>query len=523
MGTTEEQITDWSEMQKNHQRSLMKFFRQSLPVWLTFLLAVIALTGGLLVGTQIKSPTQIASETKPPEPGLITARVEQRQLTAQIVARADVVFADPVEITPPVPAGAEAAVVTGRVPLVGETVNAGDVILEVSGRPVFVLSGEFPAYRTLMPGLIGPDVQQLREALNALGYNAGGTSQVYDEILADAVEKFYNNAGYPPPGSDDLSKAQAVRNARDALADAQDTQAQAVVDYNNAMEEVAAMAANPVSITAESDHVGSAEPSESDLLSLDQANSTVSYSPDLSTLKLAITAADRGVARAEEALTDAQQAAWATVPTGEVVFITGLPRRVDAVSLSLGQILGGTSANNQQPAIIVSGANISITAHIPGVQSDMVISGAAAVLTGSNGSRYTASVMEQCQVIDIATTCDVPLSLDERADIDYNALLGNVRVAITIGASSTDALVVPVAAVSANADGQAQIQRVTGPLLHNHPISDQPTEMVNVNIGLSAEGYVEIKPIQTELYPGDLVVLGIDNSEGDTTSEPSPR
>lgn len=500
----------------------MKNFRKSLPVWLTFLLAVIALAGGLIVGTQIKSPAQIAAESRPPEPGLITTKVEQRQLTAQITTRADIMFADPVTVSPTVPAGAEAAVVTGRIPNVGDTIEAGSVILEVSGRPVFVLPGEFPAYRTLMPGLVGPDVQQLRTALSALGYSAGATSQAYDEPLANAVEEFYDDAGYPAPGSDDLSKAQAVRDARDALSDAQDVQTQAVLDYNTA-QEAASAAANNVIDSPNIEAAENADSATSDPSVTSQVETMASSPPDLSSLKQAITVADRGVARATEALADAQQAALATVPTGEIIFVTDLPRRVDAVNLSLGQTLGGTGTNGQQPAIVVSGANIAIIAHIPEAQSNMVEQGSAAIITDSSGTKYAATVAERCSTSETSTICDAHLALDDPSSVDRDALLGNVKVSITIGTSSIDSLVVPVAAVSVDSDGQAQVQLVTGPLLHNQPISDQPTEIVKVDIGLSAEGYIEIKPLQTDLHPGDLVVIGINASEVEATAEPSPR
>ena len=466
-------------------------WRRGLPVWLTLAIALAALGGGLAVGTQLTSPADIAAQASPPPPGLITAKIEQRQLTAQMTVRADVSFADPVSVEPSVPAGADAAVVTGRVPQVGATVNAGDVIIEVSGRPVFVLPGSFPTYRSLGPGSVGPDVRQLRAALNGLGLKAGADSDTYDAALAGAVQQLYKNAGYPAPGSDDLSKTQAVRDAQDALTDAQSAQTQAQNAYKQgqaAAQQVAAAKAKDPSMDA--------------------------AVPDLTSLNQAVTDATRAVTRAQEALTSAQQAAWATMPAGEVVFVTDLPRRVDSVGVGLGQTIGAATSGEAKPAVVLSGATITIVAHVQQTQAGLVVAGQPVQLEATDGSQHAATVVGPCptpaaDATAATATCDVALTLNDPASADPATLVGNIRATITVGTSSPDALVVPVAAVSANASGQAQVQLVTGALIHDAPADQQPTSLVPVQTGLSADGYVEVTAISTPLQAGDLVVLGI--------------
>ena len=51
--------------------------------------------------------------------------------------------------------------------------RAGDVLVEVTGRPVIALTGPLPAYRDLVVGDIGPDVAQLEQALAAIGFDPG--------------------------------------------------------------------------------------------------------------------------------------------------------------------------------------------------------------------------------------------------------------------------------------------------------------------------------------------------------------
>ena len=115
-----------------------------------------------------------------------------------MVTRGDVNYSDPVQIT--IPAGSGTQVLTGRVPEAGAEVTEGMVLAEVSGRPVIVLGGALPSYRTLVPGSTGPDVKQLQEALARLGYSPGDADGVYDGEVATAVAALYAAVGYPAPG-----------------------------------------------------------------------------------------------------------------------------------------------------------------------------------------------------------------------------------------------------------------------------------------------------------------------------------
>jgi hypothetical protein len=55
-------------------------------------------------------------------------------------------------------------------PTVGQLVSQGQVLYEVSGAPVVLLSGNTPAYRSLSEGTTGADVTELNGDLVALGY-----------------------------------------------------------------------------------------------------------------------------------------------------------------------------------------------------------------------------------------------------------------------------------------------------------------------------------------------------------------
>ena len=74
-----------------------------------------------------------------------------------------------------------------------------------------------------------------------------------------------------------------------------------------------------------------------------------------------------------------------------------------------------------------------------------------------------------------------------------------VKVSIVVGSTSDPVLVVPVAAVSTGADGQARVQ-VERP--------EGRTENVAVRVGLTALGYVQVSPSGGDLAEGDRVVVG---------------
>ncbi|MDH3396873.1 MAG: peptidoglycan-binding protein, partial [Acidimicrobiia bacterium] len=49
-------------------------------------------TVGWMVGRGIRSPAEIAAQTQPPEPSLITVAVVRTELSADVITRADIGF-----------------------------------------------------------------------------------------------------------------------------------------------------------------------------------------------------------------------------------------------------------------------------------------------------------------------------------------------------------------------------------------------------------------------------------------------
>ncbi|WP_328650544.1 efflux RND transporter periplasmic adaptor subunit [Micromonospora sp. NBC_00330] len=110
--------------------------------------------------------------------------------------------------------GAGEGLVT-RLPKVGDTVARGKPLYWVNDRPVPVLFGGTPLFRTLdKPGLVGSDVRIVSDNLKALGYHTGsqpsrgtdgtkiGTGQaLLTGSLVGAIKKWQQALGLDPTGT----------------------------------------------------------------------------------------------------------------------------------------------------------------------------------------------------------------------------------------------------------------------------------------------------------------------------------
>jgi hypothetical protein len=164
--------------------------------------------GGWLVGSRITSPADATAAHQPPPASAITVAVERKTLSSTVIAQGTVTYtgATPLTLTGAVgsPPGTEAPAtqIVTRAPAAGTTLRTGDRLMEISGRPVFVLPGSVPMYRTLADGAQGQDVRQLQAALSTLGFGRlrGG---IFDAATAAAVNRWYERAGYEPQATGD--------------------------------------------------------------------------------------------------------------------------------------------------------------------------------------------------------------------------------------------------------------------------------------------------------------------------------
>jgi hypothetical protein len=466
---------------------------------------------GYAAGAQVISPADRAARTAAPPASPITAPVELRRLESEVVARGDTAFAGAVDVRVETSELESPAVVTGGVPAVGATVSEGDVLLQVAGRPVLVLGGELPAYRTLRPGATGPDVAQLEAILVRLGIDTGAVDDRYDQDTGHAVAELFERSGYQAPVPEatpgEVAQAQAalagaeasVQAAEGSLAVAQAGPPASEVLSAQADVNEAARALAVAQAVGTPDEVAAA----ADQLAVAQAVLQETQQPlDTPEMHAAVDSAraERDAAAAE--LADLEDAAGTPLPASEVVVLPGLPRRVDQVNATRGQLIDG-------PVMRVSGAQLVVNARVAGEDRQLLSEGLAAVMelgdlrldghvsaitrdsaeeTTDEGSEDPEGGFTAVVTPDAAT----PEQIEALRD-------SNVKVTIPVSATAGEVLAVPLAALTAGPGRQSRVEVVRG----------DGTELVPVEVGLSAGGYAEIRPAEGQrLDAGDAVVVG---------------
>ena len=583
--------------------------------------ALLAGIGGMLVGTQVRSPADEAASRAAPTPSRITVPVERQVLESSLVLSGEVQFNEPVTIklagTVGVPT--DEAQVISRLPAIDQVVNEGDVPFEVSGRPVFFLQGDLPMYRRLVIGTEGPDVLQLEDALTRLGLATGTVDNLFDQATADAVSALYTDRGYTPEGPNNdqreqlrlarssvTAAEQQLSDANAALADQSQTArpseilqlrqavdtAQAAVpraqqaatnDNNTAAVAVssatterdaarvlrdAAIAARDTAnvpgaidpdtgdaFTAQARRALTAEAAttEQALAGAEVALSTaVNQQPvTASNGAAAITSAQNGLALAEAQLREANAPANTTarrdavasatqalaeartdlaeleataglrVAAGEIVFLPILPSTVTQVFTSLGgaateqlatvattETLVVAAVSRADSALVQVGAVVTVElrdtdVEVPGTvvsvgqpPADISPEGGDGGAGGGGGSGESGRL----QVV-IAPTDPVALN-------DF--VFFGARIRIAVASTEGEVLVVPVSALSVGPGGSSRVEVETRAVTADD-IGE--TEVIDVEVGLSAQGLTEIRPVDGGVDEGDRVVVGFETNE----------
>lgn len=538
-----------------------RFSRGSRTIWVMALVAAVSLATGLGLSRLIESPGEAAAAAKPPAAGPITVPIESRVVANDVTIRGDARYDDPAQVRVETGDLGGPAVVTGHVPEVGATLDAASVALEVSGRPVILLPGELPTYRTLSAGVSGPDVQQLKSALAALGIDAGDpASDAYDARAAAGVIALYRRVGYEPPVPSSALK-EAVESARAQLTGAQDalgsaqralSQAKAgplpstLIELDTAVtvakersDEATEMcnkvidpAVQETRACAQSDFDGR----NGELAKAQAMRSEASAGADTSAEKAQVDAAARQVQDAKTALSAAQTQTLTPLPSSEIAFLPSLPRRVDDVGVKRGGTISGAvmSVSGATLEIVASAASSDAELLAVGAVGSITLDGAEVAVTVSAIERGTggAGAGDGSPAPDGSTgkspdasgtgspapgesgRYTVTLMPAALTDVQLTALQGsNVRIKIPVSSTGGEVLAVPLAALTAGPGGESRVELAR---------ADGTTDLVTVETGLAAGGYVEIKTSSTKVAAGDLVVVGARGAQGAGGGSPSP-
>jgi peptidoglycan hydrolase-like protein with peptidoglycan-binding domain len=161
--------------------------------------AAAAVTGGVLALSGGR-PAVAAPRTLP----VGTTPVEKRTLSATISQGGILTYRARSDGSPYAVTNQVGGTYT-TLPAVGQVIRQGHVLYRVNNRPVVLLYGSTPAYRTLSAGASGPDVAELNRDLVALGYAPRAQlhpgSPFFGSATTAAVQKLQAAVGLAQTGT----------------------------------------------------------------------------------------------------------------------------------------------------------------------------------------------------------------------------------------------------------------------------------------------------------------------------------
>lgn len=462
--------------------------RQRVFLWITSA-AALAATSGLLASTLVKSPAQLAASQGAPPASVLTAAVQSEVLAQQVVVRGTVTAGASIQITPTAAQGASALVVTGEPLAAGASISAGQVIVQVSGRPVIALPGATPAYRDLKPGDQGADISELQASLRSLGYVDPDPSGAFGVGTKTAVHDLYAHLGYDPAttgGHDDetdqptlQSDAQAVTAAERTLGQAQE---QLAHDRQAAPNDSATINADQQTVQLDQQSLTTAEQANSQEIAdtgYDLPMDEFVFIPSFPATLVSINGTVGATVTSPLLTIDTGRLAVDAVvePSDQAMLKQGMSARID--SEVLGQSASGTLTT------------------IGPYSNSVVIGGQA-----NSGNAASGQGQSTGQTAPQQGTAGYPITVTPSTGLSPTAWLGqNVRLTITAAATPGKVLAVPVAAITTQANGRTSVE-----------IYDQKTgerKQVPVTVGVTAAGMCAVTPATPgTLAAGDLVVTG---------------
>lgn len=494
---------------------------------LSFSLALVVLAAaiGWIAGTTIRSPAEAAARTAAPPPSPILVPVEQRILSATVVTRGAARYGSPLSLSISKSELKPHIGTITTVPARNSEFAEGDVVLTISGRPVFILRGETPAFRDMSKSVTGQDVLQLEEALSRIGFEPGAIDGTFDEQTGAAVAAWYQSNGWEPFGPTEAQLGELSR-VEEALESALNASLKAEDDISHAMiaVEAARAAAESDRLKAQSnvnaaqltldrllmDEATTRERREQATADLEQAKSSakaveltgeVLVNAAQNVLKLAereAESAGRRVARLGARLDSVRASTGTQVPLDEILFASSLPVRVEELLLQVGELASG-------PLLIVTNNQLIIDSSLSLADASLVKKGMSVLIDEPELGIEATGVVERIAGSPGTDGVDgYHVYFETFVDQTEAALEGfSLRLTIPVETTGGAVTAVPVSALSLAPDGTSRIQIDSRGVL----------AYITVEPGFSADGYVEVTSSNGKLEPGQLVVVGYEQAE----------
>ena len=217
--------------------------------------------------------------------------------------------------------------------------------------------------------------------------------------------------------------------------------------------------------------------------------------------------AQQGVSDAQERLEDAEadlaeleEEIGVTFPVAEVVFLPNLPRTVTSIDVERGDFVNGS-------VMRISGTRVRITTGVSESNRPLLEVGQRVLIDSEQ-----LDIEVEGEITELADRKGTNGVADTRyymlvtptGEYNVSELVGvNFRLQIPLERSEGEVLAVPLAALSAGADGSSRVEVER---------ADGSTDLVPVEVGLQDKNrsLVEVIPIGGNLQAGDLVVIGIE-------------
>ncbi len=168
-------------------------------------LAAVIVTGVVAVISGTKQQAPAAQQ-----PPANTAQVEKRRLSAMVSQAGTLTYRARSDGSPYSVINRARGTYT-KLPTIGRVISRGRVLYRVNDKPVVLLYGLIPAYRTLSAGATGPDVAELNADLVVLGYASASqlsrTSASFGSATTMALKKLQAALGVARSGTLALGQA----------------------------------------------------------------------------------------------------------------------------------------------------------------------------------------------------------------------------------------------------------------------------------------------------------------------------
>lgn len=434
-----------------------------------------AIVAVLVLGNRVDSLNPEGGEPGDADPStsLIFVEVEERIVSDEVTFRVNVRVESETQLLPQGLGGVVTAVFIEP----DTTIEPLRPLLEINGRPLFLVEASFPFYRDIGWRDTGPDVEALQSLLNAAGHPVTVDGDFGPETQA-ALSAWYAQHGYEAPsGSADARTVTAARDTAEAADRAHNEAKRAKTE-----------------LVAEKTRLAAAEQSDAERLA--------EIETELRAADRAVDDAKRALARARTDLAATLGESRSVLRQSEIWAISEPLPPFTSVSVEVGTELdpAGQELGTRRPDQLMLIGDVAAADALL-----LEIGQIVEVLDNVGGEAYSAAISD-LEFSGEGTTTVVTLVMPGGSDLPADRSFG-VRTLESEGAQASTA--VPVTAVGQTPDGEFFVLLET---------DDGPLQ-VPVTAGASARGWVAVEDPSGQVAPGGRVAAGI--GTGDESSDDS--